>query len=212
MDIKKKKQIINSIESITKKNIYEKLNSNLDMYYDIIMDLYTKELNDVVTDRDSKSRPEDYMDLFFERLKDGTSVEMTDSGVEIKFPNMDTFNFDGLDPIKRVLEGTPGKYVEISLLDFENVFGTKAAKFIDPDRIINPEATKKKDKYIIVPFSGKIDKAQKKLGKKFVVFPFSNVPPIRILEQGNIAVSKIVKFLVKKSIKESQKEFKQYIN
>jgi hypothetical protein len=207
----KKKRIVKSIENITKEYVYNKLNSNLEIYYDIMMELYERELNGAVTDRKSKSRPEDYMDLFFERLQEDTVVEMTEKGVLLSLPDMETFNFNGLDPIRHILEGTPGKYVEMSVLDFETVFGAKASRFIKPERILNPEATKKKDKYVIVPFSGKIDKAQKRLRKRFVVFPFSNVPPIRLLEKGNDIVKKEVYKWTKEAIKEAKIEYKQTI-
>lgn len=204
-------KISRELSKLIKKNLVNVFESNLDVYYKIVMDSYESELNSRVLDRRSKSKPEDYMSLFFERLKESVNIEENNTGIVFRLPSMDTFNFNGLEPIRHILEGTPGVYVEMSVNDFEKIFGKKAIRFIRDEAIINPDSPKK-DQYVIVPFNGNVRKAEVELGKKFVRFPFSGVPPISIIDDSNDKIDKEVSKWIDSAISTSIKEFEIIVN
>ena len=128
-------------------------------------------------------------------------------GIILHIPDMETFDFsDGLEVVETMLEGTSGTYVEINEQDYLHAFGRKP-KFIKAvdDRVSS------KDRVFLVRYTGNVRRAEKSLNKRFVKYPFSNSPPIDILEKGNSYVKdeldKRIDIVIQKSTKEVVSKF-----
>jgi len=174
-------KIPKNFNTIVRQQLISKFNSEVPYIKQTIMQAYDELLVDVVTDRKSKTNPLFYKDEFEEKLNDFKYTTENHMGITISVPDMDTFDFSGrLRVLKNIMEGTTGIYVEISALDFEHVFNKQPVN-IDPI----DEYVPKKDTIYIIKYSSKIRRAEKDiLGKKLVRYPFSNSPPIDILQVG----------------------------
>lgn len=189
MDAVKKEvhKIAKDIKTTTEDKLVDRFEKGLDEWEDAVRAKY-EELNGVVTDARSKSRPEEYMDKFFTELREESSIQNIEGiGIVLEVPNMETFDFSGMEPLHHIIEGTPGKYVEMNEEDYENVFGKKYKS----ETIINPEAIRKNRVYL-VPYSNKVKQYEKANRKKFVVFPFSNMSPFNLFEDGEVFLNENV--------------------
>jgi hypothetical protein len=203
MDSVKKEvhKIAKGIKTTTEDKLVDRFEKGLDEWEDAVRTKY-EELNGVVTDRESKSRPEEYMDKFFTELREESSIQNIEGeGIVLEVPNMETFDFSGMEPLQHIVEGTPGKYVEMNTEDYDNVFGNKYKS----ETLINPEAVSKYRVYL-VPYSNKVRQYEKANGKRFVIFPFSNMAPFNLFEEGEVFLNENVGKWVGDSIKTAMKK------
>jgi len=195
------KKIPVNFKTIVKDQLTSKFNEVVPEIKQIIMQTYDKLLVDVVTDRKSKTNPLFYKDEFEERLNNFIYVKDMYNNVTISVPDIDTFDFSGrLRVLKNIMEGTTGIYVEMSALDFEQIFNKQPVN-IDPI----DEYVPKKDTIYIVRYNSKVRQAESNiLDRKLVRYPFSNSPPINILQAGQDYVDNNINRWLNTSIQKSE--------
>ena len=200
------KNIPRNFDAIVKKELISTFDRTIPFIKQTIMQMYDDTLMGVVTDRKSKTNPLFYRDEFEDRLNNFSYVNTIGSTVTISVPDMDTFDFSGrLEVLKTIMEGTVGVYVEISALDFEQIFNKRPIN-IDPV----DEYVPKKDIIYIIKYSSKVRRAENTiLNKKLVRYPFSNSPPIDILQAGQDYVDENVDSWINDSIQQSEDIFVQ---
>ena len=198
------KKIPKNFDKIVKKQLISDLNKYVPDIKRTIMETYENELIGVVSDRKSKTNPLFYRDEFEYRLNDFTYVTEIGSTVMVSVPDMETFDFSGrLKVLRSIMEGTVGVYVEISALDFEQIFNKQP---VNRDPI--DEYVPKKDMIYIVKYTGKVRKSEVGvLNKKLVRYPFSNSPPIDILQSGQSYVDENLDDWIDGSIQEAENIF-----
>lgn len=141
-----------------------------------IMDEYDSNLVDVVTDRNSKTNPNFYREEFEDRLGEFEYVALKGNQMSLIVPTVETFNFSGrLRVIETVMNGVVGTYVEMNTEDYLKVFGKKPINEEPFD-----EATSSKEMIYLIKYDKEVKRAERTLNKKFVNYPFSNMPPIDI--------------------------------
>jgi len=197
------KKISKDMDKLIKKKLSNKLVLIVDEIKQAIIEEYDDELINVVTDRKSKTNPNLYRDEFIERLDEFPYIEDIGDSLSISVPDMNSFDFSGrLKVIETIMQGAAGVYVEINEEDYITVFGKKPINEDPLDRYVPP-----KEKIYLVRYTSKIQKAERGLGKRLVRYPFSNTPPINILEVGEIFVENNMDRWIKDALEEAQKEF-----
>lgn len=172
---------VKKIKSDIKSSIMDVLKtgmSNLvDDIIDIIMNEYDDKLIGIVTDRNSKSNPSLYREEFLERLQKFNFLEIeSNTSVSFSVPTMYTFDFSGrLKVLETVMHGVAGLYVELAEDEFVLVFGKKPINQNPIDEYVPVS-----DRIYLVKYNSTVIRAEKTLNKKFVRYPFSNMPPIEI--------------------------------
>jgi hypothetical protein len=86
--------------------------------------------------------------------------------------------------------------------DYIKMFGKRPINQDPLDEFVRPE-----DKIYPLAYTAKLRQAEKELGKKFVRFPFSNTPPIRIFDAGDKFVDANMGRWIKEALEEAQKTF-----
>lgn len=191
---------------IVKEQLILKFESIVPSIKQKIMQVYDEELIDIVIDRKSKTNPLFYREEFEERLDGFVYVKNIADTVTISVPDMKSFDFSGrLRVLETILEGTAGIYVEISAIDFENVFNKQPVN-IDPIDDYVP----KKNIIYIVKYNSKIRRAESNiLNKKLVRYPFSNSPPIDVLQAGQDYIDNNIDAWVDDSVQKAEDLFAQ---
>ncbi len=208
------KQIINEIErfdKIIKEDVYMQLEQGSEEVKDAIMTAYDSEL--VVRNRKSKTNPllPVYRDEFVERLDEFEYIKKGLTG-DIIFvtPDMDNFDFSGqLRVIEQVLEGTIGIYVEVSAEDYEKMFGKKVVSGDPFDASVS-----KKEMIYLMRYNARIRAAEiRAFGRRGYLerYPFSNTPPIRILEEGEKVSNNNLDRWVREATRNATKRYKRTV-
>jgi hypothetical protein len=169
----------------------------------IILEKYDDELVDVVTDRDSKTNPNLYRDEFSKRLDNFEYIDDLSNTVSLQLPTMETFDFSGrLRIIEHIMEGLSGTYVEVNEEDYIKIFGKRPINEDPLDEYIPP-----KERIYLLRYDKRMRQAEQDLEKKFVRYPFSNSPPIRILDVAEKFVDDNIDTWIKEALEEAQREF-----
>lgn len=150
---------------------------------EIIINDYQEMLIEPVQDNKCKTNPINYFEEFTERLsKFEYCIEKSNGGITFVTPDVWTFDYRGkLIPLQSILEGTFGTYVEVSVKDYELLYGESPSLLDllymggDLDDIV-----------FLVKYDKEIQEKEKKiLKRKLVQFPFSNSMPIDIFKNAN---------------------------
>ena len=158
------------------------------------------ELTSAIDDPDSKANPALYREDFIQRLDNFSFIKDTGETVSINVPDMETFDFSGrLKILEAIMNGVSGNYVEMSIRDFKSIF-TRTP--FTPDSH-ESEDLSEEDIYLI-RYNKNIHNIEKHLHKKFVVYPFSNMPPFDILEKGEVFVENNIEKWIKSTLEEVQ--------
>ncbi len=172
---------------------------------DIIINSYNINLNDVVKDRRSKIRPEDYLLEFSDRLDSFNFFKKKENGVTFVTPDMENFDFSGrLSVIQTILEGTVGNYYEVSGEDYRRLTGKNpiSKESIDSTLPIKDRV------YLLRSTDPVVKKAEVEFGKKYLVpYAFSNTPPIDIMIDAQRFVDNNMDYWIDSAIKMANKEF-----
>jgi hypothetical protein len=185
------------------KIIKEKLRINFtnaaDQIKKVIMAEYD-ELTNTINDPDSKANPALYREEFMRRLDNFSYIESSGDKVSINIPDMETFDFSGrLRVIEAIMNGVAGNYVEMSIKEFKSIF-TRTP--FTPDSHESDDLSEE-DIYLI-RYNKNIHNIEKHLHKKFVVYPFSNMPPFNILDKAETFVEKNMGKWIENTLEEVQ--------
>lgn len=197
------KKLSGDMNKLIRQNLNQKFTKAIEEIQEVIVAEYDEELVDVVTDRNSKTNPNFYRDEFIDRLSKFEYVETTGDRLSIKVPDMETFDFSGrLKIVEHIMEGMAGVYVEVNEEDYKSIFGKRPINEDPLDEYVPP-----KERIYLVRYNSKMKQAERDLNKKFVRYPFSNTPPIRILEEGERFVDDNMSRWIEEALEEAQKEF-----
>lgn len=197
------KKLSTGLGKLTRSAIKDRFKKASVEVQDVIIEEYDGELVDVVTDRESKTNPNLYREEFIKRLSDFEYIE--DNGVEVSFnvPDMMNFDFSGrLKVLQAIMTGLPGQYVEINEDDYVSIYGKKPVSQDPLDDYVPP-----KERIYLIRYTSKIRQAERDLKKKFVNYPFSNSPPIRIFDAGIMYTEDNIDRWIQEAIEKSNKTF-----
>jgi hypothetical protein len=187
------------------KNIKEKLHINftkaVEQIKKVIMVEYD-ELTNAIDDPDSKANPALYRGEFVKRLDNFSYIESSGDTISINIPDMETFDFSGrLKVIEAIMNGVAGNYVEMSIREFKSIFTRKP---FTPDSHESDDLSDE-DIYLI-RYNKNIHNIEKHLRKKFVVYPFSNMPPFNILDKAETFVENNMGKWIENTLEEVQSD------
>lgn len=196
-------------KAILRNELESKLKEISKQVQEILLNAYDSEL--VVIDRRSKTNPQSpkYRDMFGQRLMSFEYIISQNNNIEFVLPDMETFDFSGnpMQVVQHILEGTAGIYMEVSAEDYEKMFG-KTYVTKEPFDTDVP----KKEIIYLMRYDNRLRTAERNtFGKNgyLVKYPFSNTPPIPILEAANQFVGTNMDRWVKEVVKTAERKFKQ---
>ena len=194
--------MVDDIAKIIKEKLFINFTKAVDQIKKVIISEYD-ELSSTIKDSDSKANPVLYREDFIKRLDNFSYIKDTGGTVSINVPDMETFDFSGrLKVIEAIMSGVAGNYVEMSIRDFKSIF-TRTPFTPDSQE---SEDLSDEDIYLI-RYNKNIHNIEKHLHKKFVVYPFSNMPPFDILEKGKIFVENNIEKWIESTLEEVQSKF-----
>lgn len=193
------------LTKIIEKNILRRVEEYvIPIIKEMITNDYNMMLNGRVTDRNSRTNPEDYMDEFVDRLDEFEYIVKTDTGIRVCVPDIENFDFSGrLRVIQDILEGTTGAYVEVDIEQLEDIYGKRpiTVEYVDA-------SIPMKERIVKLRKTADVIKRLKANDIKIVDYPFSNTPPIDIFATTNEYVEKeLINAIIDESLVVSNKEF-----
>jgi hypothetical protein len=169
-------------KSAIKKALQAKLVSMIPTVVDAVVRSYDANLNGIVKDRKSKTRPESYQPLFEARLGAFDFIQETEGGFKFKVPEMGTFKFNnGLEVIETICEGLPGKYVTITGEQYKEALGRYPRVLQET----NNDAQPKDRVYLLRAADPLVKKIEKAINEELRQYEFSNFPPVDIFKEAN---------------------------
>lgn len=203
------KKAVKKTEKIMKDGIISKLTEVQEEIVAILMASYDLELT--VMDRKSKTNPQEpkYRDEFEVRLIEFEYIKDAGDKIEFILPGMETFDFSGntMKIIEQILEGTVGIYVEVSAEDYESMFGKR---IISKDPL--DTSVPKKELIYLMRYDGVVRAAERRtFGRNnyLVRYPFSNTPPIPVLDAADMFVRDNIDKWVDEAVEASVKKAKR---
>jgi hypothetical protein len=191
------------VANIIKEKLYKNFTMVVDQIKKSIISEYDELIN-AIDDPDSKANPALYREDFIERLNNFSFIKNSGETVSINVPDMETFDFSGrLKILEVIMNGVSGNYVEMDGKDFKSIF-TRTP--FTPDSSGSRDLSEE-DIYLI-KYNENIHNIEKHLRKKFVVYPFSNMPPFDVLEKGKVFVEDNMEKWIKNTLKEVQDNLK----
>ncbi len=215
---KTSKKIGKGLESNLGHSIVKVFSKFIPDLIEVYLDTYDDDLSSIVTDKDSLANPSFFYDDYKEALENFDYIDEDDE-LLIRIPTEDTFDFEGrLSFIKLLINGTAGKYLELSQTDHDNLKNDKGLDdkikriirdlpaFFDSD-------TPKDLRFYLLHTRGTLYKTVESiLGKKLITFPFSNSSPIYLFDDGIKFFEDIMNDLIGEAIDDSIRKVKRGIN
>ena len=196
-------KISDTMDKLVRKALYLKFEAAAEKVKEAILSKYDAELLDVVTDKNSKTNPNLYRDEFAARLEAFSYISDGGNSLSIKVPDMETFDFSGrMRVVQAIMEGVTGVYVEMTRKEYMDVFKKPPLNEESLDETVSTAEI-----VYLVKESPAIRKYEKDNRKKFVNYPFSNTPPIDILDEGDKFVNDNINTWISDALDEAQKEF-----
>jgi len=196
-------------DKILREELDKSLESFTDEIIDVIMIEYDSQL--MVNDRNSKTNPllPKYRDEFVDRLTNFSYIKEATDGFVFSAPDMDNFDFSGnrMGIIQNILEGTSGIYVEVTGEEYEQMFGKKRITREELDTDLPP-----KERVYLMRYTSNVRNAEKNtFGKAGYLtrYPFSNTPPMRVLEVADEYVNNNLRDLIDRSVGKATRRFKR---
>ena len=200
-------QYVQEYKKLTKKHIISRLEGASIEVNDYIMELYDDLLISPVADRNSRANPLYYRDEFVERLNNFERIEVFGDAVNFIVPSMDNFDFSGrLKMTENIMDGTAGVYIEVDGKQYESLFPNKKPPVVEA---LDRSVPKSRMIYLVKHSYG-LEKRWKSIFPKtrMVMFPFSNVPPIRLFEYTNDFVDERLDKWIDEAVDNTADEFK----
>ena len=180
---KKITKIAKTFQKILNEELVKVFEYAIEEIKEVIMVSYRLEL--VVNDRNSKTNPqlEIYIDEMINRLDEFEYIQEDAEGkIAFLIPDVENFDFSGprMRVIEQVLEGTAGIYVEVTVEDYERMFGKRILAREPMDASVS-----KKEMIYLMRYNSVVRNAERNTfgrKKRLVRYPFSNTPPINIVD------------------------------
>jgi len=201
--------------AISKKKLMEQLEKASEKVIELIMKEYDDELVDVSNINRDVGKVLDFdgarKDEFLSRLEKFEFIIEENNNIKFRMPTMESFDLSGnLQIFANIFEGTTGIYYVVNGEEYEQIYNKKPINAEPLD-----EYMPKKDRLYLIKKSGFVDRKIKNVLKKNInnmVFPFSNTPPINILDSAGEYVEehmpKWVTQTVGDSVKRLTKKYK----
>lgn len=196
------KTVSKKVESGVRKNIKNEFNNAIDEIKQVIIEEYDDKLMGSTVNSKSLIDYNMYREEFISRLDGFQFIKENGNIITLDVPDIETFDFsDGLEIVQTMMEGLSGVYVEVNEKEYSYIFGGKPRLAEAVDKRVSP-----KDRVFLVRYTGRVRTTEKGLSKRFVRYPFSNTPPIDILEAGNLFVNSNLNVWINNAIERSNKE------
>lgn len=196
------KTVSKKVESRVKSNLKNEFNKAITEIKQVIIEEYDDKLTSSTVNSKSSIDYNMYRDEFISRLDDFQFIKEEGDIISLDVPDIETFDFsDGLEIVEIMMEGLSGTYVEVNEKEYSHIFGRKPRLSEAIDKRVSP-----KDRVFLIRYSGKVRGVEKDLKKRFVRYPFSNTPPIDILEAGSLFVDDNLNVWINNAIERANKE------
>jgi hypothetical protein len=167
----KLKRAVNNINDLIRSEVIKELERKVPKAKELLLSYYDDLYDYMLYDGNSKADP----GLFKERFEialDSFNFLSTDGELKFVTPDMENFDFTGLDTIRMLFEGIPGEYLEISHSDYD-ILNVEYPVYIINDLDAEGElfCIIEKNDYVM-------DLIRNVLNKPPILFPFSDVPPL----------------------------------
>jgi len=196
------------VVAISKRKLLERLERATEKVIELIMDEYDDELVAVSNSNRQVGKVLDFAgkrrDEFIKRLEKFEFIIENRNNIKFMMPTMESFDLSGnLQIFANIFEGTMGVYYVVDGEEYEKIYGKRPINAEPLD-----EYMPKKDRLYLIKKSGAVDRKVRGVLKKNINdirFPFSNTPPINILDTASDYVEDNMSDWVQKSIAESVK-------
>ena len=196
------KTVSKKVESDVRKNLKNEFSKSLDEIKQVIIEEYDDKLTGSTVNSKSLIDYNMYREEFISRLDEFQFIKENGNIITLDVPDIETFDFsDGLEIVKTMMEGLSGVYVEVNEKEYSHIFGRKPRIAEAVDGRVAP-----KDRVFLVRYTGRVRSAEKGGSKQFVRYPFSNTPPIDVLEAGSLFVNDNLNVWINNAIERSNKE------
>ena len=196
------KTVSKKVESSVRKNIKNEFSNAINVIKQVIIEEYDDKLMGVTVNSKSLIDYNMYRDDFISKLDEFQFIKENGNIITLDVPDIETFDFsDGLEIVQTMMEGLSGVYVEVNEKEYSYIFGSKPRVAEAVDGRVPP-----KNRVFLVRYTGRVRSAEKEGSKQFVRYPFSNTPPIDILEAGNLFVNNNLNVWINNAIERSNKE------
>lgn len=203
------KKLTNKMSTLVERELITKFDDSKSEIVDAVMMAYDTEL--VVLDRNSKTNPQEakYRDEFEKRLSEFEYIDKQQTKIVLTVPDMDNFDFSGnsMRVLEQILEGTAGIYVEVSAEDYERMFGKQVLTREPLDTSVP-----KKELIYLMRYSNRVRVAERNTFGRvgyLTRYPFSNVPPIAILEEADKVINENLEKWIDEAVGVATRKFKQ---
>lgn len=187
--------------ALTRKHLLKKFNEVAEEIKNIILDSFDNELS-AVSDRSSRTNPAYYRDDFEKRLSRFDFIEDNDSTISLIVPDMENFDFSGkLKIIQTIMEGVVGSYVEVDEDQYKHIFNKRPINEDPLDEYVPPS-----ERIYLVKYLPAVRQAERDLNTKFAKYPFSNKPPVDIMEAAERLVNDNIDRWISDALEEANKE------
>jgi hypothetical protein len=195
------KKIANDMKTLVKNQLIETITEFVESLKEIIVSSYDSALGGVMVSPGSRINLQDIKASLIEQLNQFNYVSANGT-INISVPDMENFNFSknpNLRLLQTILEGVVGVYVLVDGKEFVSIYGHKPINEETLEESFAPA-----EMLYLVSYSPKVQSIEAKLKKKFTKYPFSNMPPVRLFEEGErLDISPYID----KAISEAEKKF-----
>ena len=197
-------EITHRMNIIVKKQLTNIINRAVESLKEIIISSYDSALSGVKIPLGSRIDLNDIKASLVDQLNEFNYIS-SNGTIDISVPDMETFDFSknpNLRLLQTILEGVVGVYVLVNGNEFVSVYGHKPINEETLDESFAPA-----DMLYLIPYSPKVQSVEAKLKTKFTKYPFSNMPPVRLFEDGEDYVKVNIEKWIDTSLKMAEKEF-----
>jgi hypothetical protein len=195
------KKIANDMKTLVKNQLVETITEFVESLKEVIVSSYDSALGGVMVSPGSRINLQDIKASLIEQLNQFNYMSIGNT-VDVHVPDMENFNFSknpNLRLLKTILEGVVGVYVLVDGKEFVSIYGHKPINEETLEESFAPA-----EMLYLVSYSPKVQSIEAKLKKKFTKYPFSNMPPVRLFEEGErLDISPYID----KAISEAEKKF-----
>jgi len=201
------------LRKVIASNLLLEANKFKESLIEVYLDSYDKLLSEIVVDKDSLANPIYFVQDYKKALDNFKYFESDVEDVSTfryRIPTEDTFDFSGrLGFLKLLINGVVGTYYELPQPDYiklvDTISGDRFREYVASMPKFFDDDTPEELRFYLLYYVEDLHKIVSTiLGKKLVVFPFSDTEPIDIFEDGieyfELNIDKLINKIIQNSI------------
>ncbi len=166
-----KKRIKREVKNNVKNSVIEKVQDNLREVKDILLSSFSV-IEDIAISGESIIDFLPFKEIFNERVMGFEYIPESENGLKIRVPNIDNFDFSGIEFIEFLCEGVVGEIAEATSEDVYRLFG-RVSDFVPINEGLSDNLI-----YILQVDDNLVDRERSMLGYSINRSPFSDTEPL----------------------------------